>query len=66
MLKPYSHIRMSWKKKEWEHDSALQIRVMENGKKTTIAFHHDKLADAEQREEMSEYWSSKMGSIKLP
>ncbi|MCE7065233.1 hypothetical protein LZG73_08035 [Dyadobacter sp. CY326] len=57
---------MSWKKKEWEHDSALQIRVMENGKKTTIAFHHDKLADAEQREEMSEYWSSKMGSIKLP
>lgn len=28
VLKPYSHIRLNWKKKGWENISTVQVRVI--------------------------------------
>jgi hypothetical protein len=64
VFKPYSHIRMKWKKKDWYQMSIVQVRIIgkENGK-TMISFHQEKLANAEQRAEMKAYWNKKMEEI---
>lgn len=61
---PYSHIRMNWKKKNWENISTVQVRVIGNQEKATISFHQEKLLDNNQREEMKLYWDKKMTEIK--
>ncbi len=60
---PYSHIRMNWKKKNWENVSTVQVRVIGNQEKATISFHHEKLLNKNQREEMKLYWNKKMTEI---
>ncbi|MDN5217489.1 ATPase [Fulvivirgaceae bacterium BMA12] len=60
---PYSHVRLNWKKKNWENLSTVQVRVMGNQEKATISFHQEKLLDNSQREEMKKYWSEKMVKI---
>lgn len=60
VFKPYSHIRMNWKKRDWQNISTLQVRTIGNNGKTTVSFHQEKLLDAAQREEMKNYWNQKM------
>lgn len=57
VLKANSHIRMNWKPRNWENMSTVQIRVIGNQEKTTIAIHQEKLLNAEQRVEMKEHWT---------
>jgi uncharacterized protein YndB with AHSA1/START domain len=64
ILKPYSHIRMNWKKKPWNNISTLQIRFIRDNSKTTISFHQEKLKDSMQREEMKRYWNGKIEELK--
>ncbi|WP_207534859.1 hypothetical protein [Desertivirga arenae] len=64
-LTPYSHVRMSWKKKEWNNFSALQVRIIGDREKATISFHQDKLLSNDQREEMKLYWNQKLAEIEL-
>ena len=56
VFKGNSHIRLNWKLKNWENMSTVQIRVIGNENKTTIAIHQEKLLNSEQRNEMKEYW----------
>lgn len=63
VFKPYSHIRMKWKRKDWGNMSTVQVRVMGDLEKSIISFHQEKLLSLTQREEMSEYWNSKMNKI---
>lgn len=57
VFKPNSHIRLNWKPKTWENISTVQIRVIGNENKSTIAIHQEKLLNSEQRNEMKEYWT---------
>ena len=54
---------MNWKKKGWENESILQVRVIGNHEKATISFHQEKLSNNKQREEMKLYWNEKMNEI---
>lgn len=63
ILKPYSHVRLTWKPKHWENISALQMRVINSKGKTTISFHQDKLSDSAQREEMKKHWDTVLENI---
>lgn len=64
VFKPYSHIRMNWKKKDWDNTSTVQVRVIgKNTSKSTISFHQEKLTGPKQRDEMKEYWNEKMAEI---
>lgn len=60
---PHSHIRMNWKKENWENNSIVQVRVIGDQEKATISFHQEKLLDNNQREEMDLYWNKKMTEI---
>ncbi|GAL84280.1 hypothetical protein MYP_1508 [Sporocytophaga myxococcoides] len=63
LIKVYSHIRLTWKKKGWNNVSQLQVRVMNNEGKTVISFHHDHLSDVNQRNEMKDHWNKVMEKI---
>ncbi|MEM1337884.1 MAG: ATPase [Bacteroidota bacterium] len=64
IFKPYSHVRLNWKKKDWKNISTVQVRVMGKEKnKTLISFHQEKLLDSNQRNEMKAYWNNKMDEI---
>src|SRR5690606_9346927 len=52
VFNPYSHVRMTWKKKEWQNVSTVQVRVMGSNEKAVISFHQEKMADSIQRDEM--------------
>jgi len=60
---PLSHIRTKWKLKGWTNEATLQMRVLSNKDKTTIAFHIDRLLDEKQREETKTYWTKILGDI---
>ena len=64
VLKVYSPIRPTWKRKDWENVSTIPIRVIRAKEKTTISFHQDKLLNRSQREEMKSYWNQVLEEIK--
>ncbi len=51
-------IRLTWQPPNWAAPSTLQIRLLDSPTGTTISFHHERLASAEQREEMRQRWSA--------
>ena len=60
---PMSHIRLRWKKKEWNHYSILQMRLLRVKEKTTISFHQEHLQDTLQRNEMSLHWKEVLAQL---
>lgn len=63
VFKGNSHIRLNWKPKKWKNMSTVQIRVIGNQEKATIAIHQENLSNPEQRAEMKEYWNEIMEKI---
>jgi uncharacterized protein YndB with AHSA1/START domain len=63
IFKLYSHIRITWKKKEWHSFSTLQIRTIKSKEKTVISFHQDRLISTVQREEMLVYWENVLNNL---
>lgn len=58
-------IRLSWSLKNSGSDtpSTLQIRLIPVKYGTTISIHHERLINAEQREQMREHWSTTMDQL---
>lgn len=63
VFKPFSHIRLNWKKKDWDNISTVQVRVIGSKGKSIISFHQEKLLNPEQRVEMQEYWNKKINEL---
>ncbi|MBE7175634.1 MAG: ATPase [Mucilaginibacter polytrichastri] len=63
ILKPGSHIRLTWKPKNEQTGSSVQVRVLDAKGKATIAFHHEKLRDAAHREQIARHWNTVMDEI---
>jgi len=58
VFKPNSHLRMTWKPKDWKKPSTLQIRIIPNGNKTVFAFHQENLPGPEAREQRLVFFKS--------
>jgi len=57
-------IRMSWKPSDWPHDTTLQITVKKVATgTTTVAIHHEHLADRDERKMMLGHWKNVLESI---
>lgn len=63
VFKPFSHIRLTWKKNEWQNVSTLQIRIIVSKSGTTISFHQEKLLDNNQRAEMKKHWENILSKL---
>jgi hypothetical protein len=51
-------VRLGWQPQDWPHDTTLQVTVKEAPGGTTIGFHHDRLADRDERKMMLGHWKS--------
>jgi uncharacterized protein YndB with AHSA1/START domain len=49
VLKPGSHIRLTWQPSGYPRPSMMQVRVIPKGAKTTIAFHQEHLPSSAAR-----------------
>jgi len=49
-------VRLTWRPKDWDHDSTVQVRLSGGGAKTTLRFHQEWLSGPEEREEQRTYW----------
>jgi uncharacterized protein YndB with AHSA1/START domain len=49
-------IRLTWRPAGWDHDSTLQLTVLEAAGGTTIAMHQERLASRAEREELLPHW----------
>ncbi|AIJ25206.1 SRPBCC family protein [Amycolatopsis methanolica] len=49
-------IRLTWRPKDWDHDSTVQVTVSPSGNRTVVRFHQEWLAGAEERATQREYW----------
>ena len=63
VLKPISHLRMSWTTLDWNNKSTLQIRCISSGENTVISFHQENLFDVQQRETMKLHWRKALEKI---
>ncbi|MCU1423958.1 MAG: activator of Hsp90 ATPase 1 family protein [Microbacteriaceae bacterium] len=53
-----SKVRLSWRPEDWPHDTVLMISVKEVETGTTIAIHHEELADRAERRMMLGHWKN--------
>ncbi|GAB3607817.1 SRPBCC domain-containing protein [Conyzicola nivalis] len=58
-----SKIRLSWRPDDWPHDTVLVISVKEVEAGTTIAIHHQELADRDERRMMLGHWKNVVGDL---
>ncbi|MFC3801409.1 TetR family transcriptional regulator [Cohnella sp. GCM10012308] len=65
VVKPLSHMRLQWMKRDWEAPSSLQIRVLPAKQGATISIHQDKLSGPAAREEMKAHWEGVQEAIRI-
>ena len=53
-----SRVRVGWRPDDWPHDTTLQVTVRAAASGTTIAIHHELLADREERRMMLGHWKN--------
>jgi uncharacterized protein YndB with AHSA1/START domain len=58
-----SKVRLSWRPDDWPHDTILQVTVKEAPGGTTIGFHHEQLADREERRMMLGHWKNVVADL---
>ncbi|MNN19423.1 hypothetical protein D3C81_1326660 [compost metagenome] len=65
VINEHQNIRLTWKKKDWEKASTLQIRtIKQKDNKCTISFHQENLPSFEVREEMKARWDEVLDNLK--
>jgi uncharacterized protein YndB with AHSA1/START domain len=63
VFKPFSHVRLSWKKPGWNNISTLQLRTIKAKNGVTLSFHQEKLLDGGQREAMKTHWNGVLNKL---
>lgn len=58
-----SKLRLTWRPDDWPHDTILQVTVKEVATGTAIGFHHEQLADRDERYMMLGHWKNVMAEL---
>jgi uncharacterized protein YndB with AHSA1/START domain len=62
-FRPLDRIRLTWQPEDWDHESTVQVAISDQGAKTRITFHQERLADAEERERQRAHWKTVMACV---
>ncbi len=63
VYKPDSHIRLTCQPPGWERPSIIQVRVIDRGDRTVLAFHQEHIPDAENRENRRVFFEAAMAEL---
>ena len=56
-VRPLDRIRLTWHPESWDHESTVQVVIRPAKSGTSIRFHQERLADAEERERQRAHWA---------
>ena len=56
-------VRLTWRPEHWDHDSTFQLTVIPVVTGSTIALHHERLADEGEREHMLAHWRAVLDTV---
>ena len=60
---PGKQIRLTWQPEDWPHDTTLQVTVSKSGPGSIVEFHHEELADRDERRMMLGHWHNVTDSL---
>ncbi|HEX8430286.1 MAG TPA: SRPBCC domain-containing protein [Longimicrobium sp.] len=63
VMKPRSHLRLTWQPGGWKRASTIQVRVLPAAGGATIAFHQEHLPDAEARERRHAHFAAALDAL---
>ena len=58
-----TRLRLSWRPDDWPHDTTLQLSLRSAATGTTIALHHERLADRDERRMMLGHWKTVIAEL---
>ena len=58
-----TRLRLSWRPDDWPHDTTLQLSLRAAATGTTIAVHHERLADRDERRMMLGHWKTVIAEL---
>lgn len=62
--RPGDRIRLTWKPKDWDHESTVQVTVTTKGDdRTTLQFHQERLTGGAERERQRTHWRDVLADI---
>ncbi|MCE7006468.1 SRPBCC domain-containing protein [Kibdelosporangium philippinense] len=56
-------VRVTWRPKDWDHETTVQIAISANAGKTRLTFHQERMADPAERERQREHWRRVMADV---
>ncbi|WP_081830380.1 SRPBCC family protein [Rhodococcus sp. UNC363MFTsu5.1] len=59
----HDRIRLTWRPRNWTHDSTVQVAMRETATGTVVRFHQERLADQGERERQREHWRAVLGRL---
>lgn len=65
VLNPGSHTRLTWQPGNYPRPSTIQVRIIDKGSKTIIAFHQEHLPNAAARQKRREHFHGALEAIEL-
>jgi uncharacterized protein YndB with AHSA1/START domain len=65
IFKKGSHARLTWQPGDYPRPSTIQVRIIDKGHKTTIAFHQEHLPDSTIRESRREHFMHALEAIEF-
>lgn len=63
VFEPGSHLRLSWQPGGWPRPSIIQLRVLANGARATVAFHQEHMPGPAEREQRQQHFAAALGRI---
>ena len=57
-------IRLTWRPRDWDHDTTVQVAVSAKDGRTMLRFHQEWLADADERARQREHWQGVMARVR--
>jgi uncharacterized protein YndB with AHSA1/START domain len=58
-----SRVKLTWRPKDWPHNTTLTLAVKRSDAGTTISISHEGLADREERRMMLGYWKTVIADL---
>ncbi len=59
----YDRVRLTWKPKDWDHDSTVQVALTPSPTGTAFRFHQERMASQDEREAMREHWNNVLDAL---
>lgn len=59
----HDRVRLTWRPPHWAHDSTAQVALTPAPGGTTVRFHQERLADADERSAQREHWTAALDRL---